>query len=284
MIPRLPERLSSSMPWLDTVARVLHDVCNPILGPSANPKVKDALYGTWLGHPLHPAIVQLPLGFWSSAAILDLLGMEEGADGMVRLGLLATPGAVASGVAQWHDVQELDKPRRLGALHATLNGAATGLYVMSWRLRARGSRKMGVTFSMAGLVVSMSSAWLGGDLAYELGVGVNRTAFFEPTDEWIDVLDESALQTDVPMRVNANDEPVLLVRHDGQILAIAATCTHLGGPLDEGSVDGDAVTCPWHGSVFCLANGRVIHGPATIPAPSFDVRVENGRIAVKAPR
>jgi nitrite reductase/ring-hydroxylating ferredoxin subunit len=73
----------------------------------------------------------------------------------------------------------------------------------------------------------------------------------------------------------------MLLRQGGQISAIAATCTHLGGPLNEGKIEGDTVTCPWHGSVFCVRDGSVIHGPATMPEPAYDVRVQQGKIAVR---
>ncbi len=112
---------------------------------------------------------------------------------------------------------------------------------------------------------------------------VNRTAFEDRPAEWVDVLDESALQEQTPTRVEAGGVPVLLWRKEkGETWAIAATCPHLGGPLQAGTIAGDTVTCPWHGSVFCLRDGALIHGPATTSAPAYDVRVQNGRIAVRA--
>ena len=282
MAGKASDRLVEALPWLDTVARSLHTALAPVLGPAGNKQVKDALYGTWLGHPLHPALVSLPLGFWTSTAVLDLTGKERGADLTLQLGLLSAVGAIASGAAQWQDTQELLKPRRLGVAHAALNTAAVALYGASWWLRARGSRTVGVTVALTGLGIVTASAWLGGSLAYDLGIGVNRTAFAEPPTDWAEVLDEAALQEKTPTRVVANGVPIMLVRQGGEIWAIAATCTHLGGPLDVGAIAGETVTCPWHGSVFCVRDGALIHGPATAPAPAFDVRVQNGRIAVRA--
>jgi nitrite reductase/ring-hydroxylating ferredoxin subunit/uncharacterized membrane protein len=282
MADKVTDLLVEAMPWLDTAARIVQTALAPVLGPSGNKQVKDALYGTWLGHPLHPALVSLPLGFWTSTAVLDLAGLDRGADLSLRLGLLSALGAAASGAAQWQDTQELVKPRRLGVLHATLNMAAVALYGTSWGLRARGSRTAGVTVAMAGLAIVNVSAWLGGDLAYDLGIGVNRTAFEEPPTDWVEVLDEGELDENKPRRVEATGMPIMLVRQGGETYAIAATCTHLGGPLDAGAITGDTVTCPWHGSVFCVRDGALIHGPATAPEPAFDVRVQNGRIAVRA--
>jgi nitrite reductase/ring-hydroxylating ferredoxin subunit len=75
---------------------------------------------------------------------------------------------------------------------------------------------------------------------------------------------------------------VFLLRQSNRIRAIGATCPHLGGPLDEGPIEGDTVTCPWHGSVFSLDDGALIHGPAMMPVAAYEVRVEDGRIAIRA--
>ena len=280
MAEKLSDRMVESMPWLDDLAATVQQTLAPLLGPDGSKELQDLLNGTWLGHPLHPAVVTAPLGFWMATAVLDLAGMEQGADLALKLGLLSALGAVASGAAQWQDTQ--GKPRRMGMLHASLNTGAATLYGLSWMLRARGARKMGVTLSMAGLAVGNLSAWLGGDLAYVLGIGINRNAFAEPSTEWVEVLDEGELEENKPRRVEANGVPVMLLRQGGQTYAIMATCSHIGGPLDEGQIEGDTVTCPWHGSVFCVRDGALIHGPATVPQPAFDVQVQNGRIAVRA--
>ena len=85
-----------------------------------------------------------------------------------------------------------------------------------------------------------------------------------------------------PRRVEVDGTPVLLLRQGDRIRAIGATCPHLGGPLDEGPIEGDTVTCPWHGSVFCLDDGALIHGPAMMPVAAYEVRVRDGRIAIRA--
>ena len=85
-----------------------------------------------------------------------------------------------------------------------------------------------------------------------------------------------------PQRVEADGTPVLLLRQGNRIRAIGATCPHLGGPLDEGPIEGDTVTCPWHGSVFCLDDGALIHGPAMMPVAAYEVQWKDGRIAIRA--
>jgi nitrite reductase/ring-hydroxylating ferredoxin subunit/uncharacterized membrane protein len=279
---KITDRLVAAMPWLDGVAGVLQKVGEPIAGQSAPRPLKDLLVGTWLGHPLHPAAVQLPLGFWTSSLALDVAGQERAADLTLALGLASATGAAVTGVAQWQDATNDDAPRRLGSLHASLNVVATAFYGASLLQRRWGSRSAGIALATAGFAVVNVSAWLGGDLAYDLGIGVNHTAFEQAPGDWVSVLDESSLEDGVPKRVRAKGYPVMLLKRGTTIEAIAATCPHLGGPLDKGEIDGDTVTCPWHGSVFCLTDGALVHGPATAPVTAFDVRVEEGRIAVRA--
>ena len=83
-------------------------------------------------------------------------------------------------------------------------------------------------------------------------------------------------------RVDADGVPVLLLRRDDRILAVAATCPHRGGPLDEGSFDAETVTCPWHGSCFALADGALLRGPSASPLPRYETRVSNGTVEVRA--
>lgn len=278
----LLSRLSESMPWLDTTAAVLKQVSEPLVGPNAPKPLKDALYGTWLGHPLHPAVTDVPVGAWTATAVFDVLGYERAADASLKLGVLGALGSAVTGVAQWYDLQEMKEPRRLGALHASLNTAALSLYLASWALRGNGSRGAGVATALAGYGIASASAWIGGDLSFRLGIGVSRVAFEEPSRKWRD----AAALDDVPegtlTRVEVNGIPVVLLREGDTIHAASATCTHVGGPLDEGERDGTCVTCPWHGSVFDLRDGQVVHGPATSPLHAFETRVHDGRVQLRA--
>ena len=281
MAKKLSDRLIEITPGLDRVADVMHQTYEPVLGPDGPRGVKDALYGVWLGHPLHPAVVTMPIGFWTTSMMLDAMGEQKVADLSLKLGVITALGAAATGAAQWQDTYNQEKPKRLGALHALLNVAATGLYGASWIARANGARKTGITLSTAGFGLANVSAWLGGDLSYDLGIGVNRTAFEQPPSQWTDVAAAGDLEENAPRRVDADGVAVLLVKQKDEIRAISAVCTHLGAPLEDGEIDDDMVICPWHGSVFCLRDGTVEHGPATAPAPAYEVRVENGRVEVR---
>jgi nitrite reductase/ring-hydroxylating ferredoxin subunit/uncharacterized membrane protein len=277
----LLSRLSESMPWLDQSAKALKQASELLLGPNAPAALKDALYGTWLGHPLHPAITDVPVGAWTATAVFDLLGEERAADASLKLGVLGAAGAAVTGLAQWYDLQEMKEPRRLGTLHAMLNTAALSLYLASWSLRDNDQRGAGVATAMAGYGVATASAWIGGDLSFRLGIGVSRNAFEHPSRKWKDAAALDEVADGGLTRVEVDGTPIVLLRDSDRIHATSATCTHVGGPLDEGELDGTRVTCPWHGSTFDLSDGTVVHGPATTPLNAFEARVKDGRVQVR---
>ena len=278
----LEHEIAHRLPWLDGVAATMEQAFEPFLGQDAPRGPRDILYGTWLGHPLHAAVVTVPVGSWSATMIFDLIGEERAADLSLALGLAGAVGAAVTGAAQWQDTTSQVEPRRLGALHAVLNGAATTMMAGSLVLRKRGRRGTAIALSTAGLGIGLASAWLGGELAYTLGIGVDHTAFETPPADWTTVATLDDLQDGKPHRVEADGTPIMLLRQGDQIRAIGATCPHLSGPLDEGAIDGETVTCPWHGSVFSLADGALIHGPAVMPVAAYEVRVEDGQVAIRA--
>ena len=282
---KVSQRAVDQMAWLDPVADAMHRAFDPVLGQDAPRPVRDALYGTWLGHPLHPAVITAPIGFWMASLALDLAGEERAADLTLKLGLVGAGAAAATGAAQWQDTVSREHPRRVGALHALLNTGATALYGLSLLKRKQGQRRAGINLSLAGFAVANASAWLGGDLAYDLGIGVNHTAFEDRPTEWTDVAAEADLpEAGRPICVTAGEVPILLIRREGRIEAVSNTCPHLGGPLHEGKIEGDTVTCPWHGSVFRLSDGKLRHGPATEPLMAYEVKVEGGRVLLRAQR
>lgn len=278
----LVDKISHETPWLDSVAATMERVFEPLLGQDAPRGPRDLLYGVWLGHPLHGAVVTIPVGAWTAAAVFDVLGEERAADLCLGLGLLGAVGAAITGAAQWQDVTSQEQPRRVGALHAVLNYTATGLMAGSWLLRRKGRRQEGMVLSTVGVGIAAASAWLGGELAYDLGIGVDHAAFESPPSKWTDVAALRGLPDGKPRRVDVEGTPVLLLRQGDRIRAIGATCPHLAGPLDEGKIEGDTVTCPWHGSVFSLDDGAVIHGPSTFPVTAYEIRINDGRVEIRA--
>jgi nitrite reductase/ring-hydroxylating ferredoxin subunit/uncharacterized membrane protein len=261
---------------LDAVA----DRISPLVGRLAPAgAVKDALSGTWLGHPLHPAAVLLPLSCLTSGTLLDRMKVDgDGAAARRLIGagvLLALPAA-ASGLSDWSDTTEAE--RRVGVVHAAANAVALGLYGLSWVRRRRGRGRLSALSGAGALALS---GWLGGHLAYAQGVGVDTTAFESGPQEWTPVADEADVHDGELTEVTSGDMSLLLTGRDGRVLALANRCTHRGAPLTDGSVEDGCVVCPWHGSRFDLQTGEVMGGPATRPQPRFETRVVDGKVEVR---
>lgn len=247
--------------------------------------VKDALSGTALGHALHPLLTDLPIGTWTSAAILDVVGGRAARPASRRLiaaGLLAAVPAAATGLNDWADTTPADEGvRRVGAVHAVANVTALALHAASLAARRGERHGRGVALGMAGIGALAVGGHLGGHLSFAKGVGVDRTAFEAAPDEWTQVLGDAELAEGRLRGASANGQPIVLVRLRGRVHALADHCVHRGGSLSEGELVGDCVECPLHGSRFRLEDGSVERGPAAYPQPVYDVRVEQGQIAVR---
>ena len=248
-------------------------------------RVKDVLSGTWLGHTLHPMLTDIPIGSFTSASVLDLLGgrrAQPAADGLVGLGLVSAVPTAAAGLSDWSDTYGPDK--RVGVVHAVANLVGLALYGASLVARLRGRRGAGTTLGLAGMGVMTVGGYLGADLSLARGVGVNNAFWQHPPHDWTPVVDEAELPEGQPVQAEAGGVGVVLYRTPDRILAISSRCSHAGGPLHEGSVDAstNCVTCPWHQSEFRLEDGAVVHGPATVPQVGYDVRVEGGKVEVRA--
>jgi nitrite reductase/ring-hydroxylating ferredoxin subunit/uncharacterized membrane protein len=273
-------------PGVDRSAELIKDAFEA--GGEGGQRIKNALHGVWLGHPLHPAITDVPVGSWTVAAALDLLEIrgdshyQSGADFAVLLGLLASVPAAISGATDWSDTH--GKAQRVGAVHGLLNLGAATLYGISFAARRAERRGIGKTLGFLGFGLVMLSAYLGGELSYTQKIGVNHAPDVEEElpKEYKVALAESALEVGKPVKVTVEGNDVLLLKTPTTIYALANKCSHMGGPLDEGKVEGDTVVCPWHGSRFCLKDGQVEDGPATANQPAFDVRIEGGNVLVKA--
>jgi nitrite reductase (NADH) small subunit len=83
----------------------------------------------------------------------------------------------------------------------------------------------------------------------------------------------------IMVEVNGNEIAVFNV--DGSFHAIDNSCTHVGGPLCEGEIDGTQVTCPWHGAAFDVTTGRVLGPPAADAVNRYNVRVEGSDIQLE---
>jgi nitrite reductase/ring-hydroxylating ferredoxin subunit len=217
------------------------------------------------------------------SALLDFVGgakAEPTADLLVGAGILSAIPTAATGLNDWSDT--IGGERRIGVVHASANVVALSMYAASLLARRSGSRGAGKVLGLAGFGVLVSGAYLGGHLSFGKGVNVNHLFLEYRPHEWTTVLAEADLAEGKMRRVSAGEASVLLVRGDGQIHALANTCSHAGGPLNEGELADGCVICPWHGSAFRLSDGHIVRGPATTPQPTYETRVRDGKIEVRA--
>jgi nitrite reductase/ring-hydroxylating ferredoxin subunit/uncharacterized membrane protein len=275
--------------WLDTAADALQPKVRrafDALGP-ARRHVKNLLHGTWLGHPIHPALTDVPIGAWTMTVLLDAAGNGAPRSGMARaadlslvVGLAGAVGAAITGLTDWSETD--GRPRRVGVLHAVLNSTATLCFASSLACRRGGRRGAGQGLALAGYAISMGAAYLGGRLVFHEQIGVNHSEGRAVPSEFTRVLAEADLPEGKLTRAHYEDTPILLVRRAGRVHALIETCAHLGGPLADGKLEGDTVVCPWHGSRFALDTGDAIDGPSAFPQTCLEARLRDGHVEVRA--
>jgi nitrite reductase/ring-hydroxylating ferredoxin subunit len=273
---------------LDRLTGPLRSAVNAAVKPQV---VRDALHGVWLGHPLHPLLVQGTLGALLSASVLDAVpGTERAATTLVAVGVASAPAAVASGATDWSELHE--QQQRVGVVHAAANAGGLLLYAASLASRLRGRHAQGRALGWAGLAVLGAGGYLGGHLSYRQAAGANHAEdvphLVRPG--WHDLCTLDELADGKPERRllgggDSDDVPLFVLRRGDDVVVLSDRCSHLSGPLHEGelSADDSCVVCPWHGSEFRLADGSVRHGPATAPAAAFEVEVADGRVRVLLP-
>ena len=247
-------------------------------------RVKDFLNGVWLGHPLHPVLTDIPIGAWTVSIVCDAFTVaggrkyERAAETALGVGIVGAVASAVTGLADWTDTST--SQRRLGFAHAGLNTLALGLQTASFVCRRRklgGARAL----SVIGYCAAGAAAYLGGSLVYDQGTMVRRTAHRGGPPTFKPALPESELQPGRPTRATVDGTDVVLVKHGGEIFALDDVCSHAGCPLSKGRLEGDAIVCACHGSTYRLRDGMALHGPAPFAQPTFDVRTENGMIAIR---
>ena len=285
------DRLVDRQKWLGGVGDVLQKVVGGVYGGLGKPgrALKNLMHGTIpLGHPLHPAVTDVPIGAFVAGVVADYVAHfttrlpTEAGDLCLAVGLAAAVLAAVTGLTDHHETYGHE--RDLATAHGLVMVVAVVVDAVSLALRwwaGDSSHALAVVLSTAGLALVLGGGYLGGHLVFGIGTMVNRNAFTEGSHEFVEVGPAADFPEGALRRVDAGGMPALVVRRGGRIWAIGAVCSHAGGPLDEGTLDGTRVTCPWHGSVFCIMNGRVQGGPATFAQPAFDVREEDGRVLLK---
>jgi len=261
--------------WARPFGDLAHRVLALVFGPIR--PVKDLLNGTWLGHPLHPAITDVPIGALLVALVLDIAGQTRGAFIAAVIGQLGFVAAFVTGVADYTDTD--GRARSRAAVHGAVMLVAGGLTAASLVARQGGeSGSASATVLLAGGVVVMAAgAYVGGDVVFALGNMVSRHAYRGASAKWIRLelaggIEPDALPELAPTKAKLGTNTLALVRVGSTIHAMHDTCAHAGGPLSEGTIVDGCLQCPWHGSRFRLSDGRAVRGPAIYDQPTYEVR------------
>ncbi|CAN5593236.1 hypothetical protein BH20CHL7_BH20CHL7_01420 [soil metagenome] len=265
--------------WAKPLGDALH-VPLAAIGRPLHP-LKDLLNGTWLGHPLHPAITDVPIGAFAVAIVLDLVGERDGALWGVIVGQVAFLGALLTGLADYTDTD--GRARTRATIHGTIMVIGGGLTAASLVVRSNGGDPgLATGLLILGFLVVLGGAYVGGDVVFVFGNMVSRHAFRGPGSKWVrldtgEVADLDALPEATPTKMRAGINDLVVVRVGATIRALHAVCAHAGGPLEQGAVTADGcLECPWHRSRFRLADGAMRQGPSVYDQPAYEIRVVDG--------
>ncbi len=257
-------------PLGDVNVRLIRAIFRPIR------PVKDFLHGKWLGHSVHAALTDVPIGAFTLVILFDLLDQRTAADVALVIGVLAMAAAAVAGIADYSDTD--DEPRMVATVHATVMTLALVVYVASimFRLSPDANRTVAIVLSFIGYGLVTAGAFVGGELVYTLGNMVNRHAwrfFGEPKWTKLDVTDIPEGQ---PMAAKAGAQSLVVLRTGETVYALHAQCAHAGGPLAEGKLVDGCIECPWHQSRYRMSDGKRVQGPTTYDQPRYDVRAAEG--------
>jgi nitrite reductase/ring-hydroxylating ferredoxin subunit/uncharacterized membrane protein len=265
--------------WVRPLGDVVHAILHRVF--HAIPSVRDLLNGRWLGHPVHAAITDFPIGILALVIVFDVIGQGFAADVALLLGVLGMIAAALAGFADYADTDGTARER--ATLHSTLMSVALVLYIVSLLLRYPQGVAGPAAFwlSVIAFLILTAGAYVGGDVVYALGNMVSRHAFRGGGTKWI-LLEPAEVDADGfipegrPIKAKLGINTLVLVRDGPRILALHDTCAHAGGPLSGGLLIDGAVECPWHGSRFRVADGHVVQGPSVYDQPAYEVRPREG--------
>src|SRR5437016_1241693 len=246
MLNHVVNRFVDRQRWLEPVADVLQKIVAGSYKLLGNPghTLKTFVHGTWLGHPLHPVITDIPIGAWTLAVLFDIIYLFNrsqtwisAADLTIFVGLLAALGAAVTGYTDWNET--VDRERRVGIAHGLLNTVVIVIYLVSLIIRVTGgSRGLAIVLALVGYVLVLTAAFLGGELVFSIGTGVNHHAWQEVPTKFTRVMLEGQLTDNMLVKAMAGDTPILLVKKGSVVRAISQTCSHAGGAPCQGEVSG----------------------------------------------
>ena len=267
---------------LDRPAELLTTKLRDVLGSGP---VKDALSGTWLGHPLHPLLTDLPIGFWTSAFTLDVLGGKHSRRAATRSSawgvLTASPHC-----SQWRlRLGRHVRARAQGRLVSRRREHHRARFATPPRgwTRRRGRHWRGVALGLGGATAATVGGYLGGHLLQSAG---RRCRPHRPpaTADGLDAVSPPPRRsTSSPRCVLAGEAPVIVLRHGGRLVALDARCPHRGAPMDEGEVEGDMHRVPVaRESSSASPTARLVQGPSMIRSPPYECRIVGDDVEVRS--
>jgi len=274
MLGRLFERLIVAQTgWAKPVGDWLHGLMAGLFGRT--PSVRDFLVGTWLGHPLHALLTDVPIGALTLTIVLDVIGQPVAADVALLIGVLSMLAAAVVGYADYSTTD--GRARVRATIHSTLMLVSLGIYLISLAIRATGptSRGLPIALSIVAYLVLAGGAFVGGDVAYVMGNMVDRHAWRPSGTKW-QPLEVGEITEGSLVKARVGLQELVLIRTGDAILALHNQCAHAGGPLNEGSLVDGSIECPWHGSRFEVATGRRRRGPTVYDQPTYEVRPVDG--------
>ena len=237
--------------------------------------LKDFLNGVWLGHPVHPAVTDVPVGALTAGVLLDLAGQRRAADIVTATGVAGMAASAVTGAADAVDAH--GRPQVQATVHASIMVGSLTAYLASLAVRGArpSSRPLAVSLALLGYAGVAAGAYVGGELVFGSGNMVDRHAWRTGGARWRR-LDVDEVPEGAPVRAKAGQDTLVLYRAGDAIHALDDTCAHAGGPLSGGTVIDGCIECPWHGSRFRLSDGRVVRGPAVYDQPAYEVRAVDG--------
>jgi nitrite reductase/ring-hydroxylating ferredoxin subunit/uncharacterized membrane protein len=286
---------------LERTARPLRGLSNGIAGVmraifgalgTPGRYLADFLNGVWLGHSLHAVLVDVVVGAATAALLLDLLRVVFGVEGLetattwvIGLAWLSGVGSIITGLTDFKDTSPNSAARDIAGLHGVMNIVGLGGFAFSTIQRLNGNHDIAFWGLLVGYAIISVGAYIGGHIVYKYGYAVNVNAFSrgKRAKEFTPVLPAADLPEGTPTKAMFGSTAVMLVRRGDVVHALKHTCSHAGGPLAEGKLGDGTIECPWHGSVFRLSDGGVVHGPATSRQVSYRARIAGDQVELEGP-
>jgi nitrite reductase/ring-hydroxylating ferredoxin subunit/uncharacterized membrane protein len=253
--------------------------------------LQDFLNGSWLGHSLHPVLTDVVVGGATMVIFLDILRILFGVDGLEdatswTLGVTVVAGVatIVTGLTDFKDTATGDE-RNVAGLHGVINIVAVVLFLVSLLQRLGGAHDAAFWMALVAYVVISVGAYIGGHVVFKFGYMVNHNAFArgKRAKEFTPILAVAELPDATPTKASFGATTLVLVRRGDVVHALKETCSHAGGPLSEGELRDDTITCPWHFSTFRLSDGAVRHGPATSRQVAYRARINAGQVEIQGP-